>query len=200
MTGTTRMLSAGQAKTAQQTCPRCQTVISAKQTPKGYWYITTYCSRSCAKRFSAPVIPEQQCVRCGALFRRDPGGRPRKYCTKRCSEIARLYEGGWTRIRRGYPVFWTGKAEVLVHRIVMEEKLGRPLRDTETVHHINGQKTDWRAENLELWDHAQPHGQRVPDKLAWCVAYLTEHGYHVTAPSLVASPTTISPSKATGTV
>ena len=83
---------------------------------------------------------------------------------------------GWIRKRHGYPVFWTGKAEVLVHRIVMEGKLGRPLRDTETVHHINGDRGDWRAENLELWDHAQPHGQRVTDKLAWCSAYLLEHG------------------------
>lgn len=79
-------------------------------------------------------------------------------------------------------MFWTGKAEVPLHRIVMEETLGRELRGQETVHHINGQRDDNRPSNLELWDHAQPHGQRVPDKIAWCIEYLLDHGVGVFSP------------------
>jgi hypothetical protein len=51
----------------------------------------------------------------------------------------------------GYIVLKSKGTQILEHRKVMQDILGRALLPEETVHHLNGIRTDNRPENLELW-------------------------------------------------
>lgn len=90
------------------------------------------------------------------------------------------YSGKYSNDARGYQRLRgsraSGAGRVFVHRHLMEQHLGRPLVKGETVHHKNGDRSDNRIENLELWSKAQPSGQRVTDKLAWARDLIALYG------------------------
>lgn len=95
--------------------------------------------------------------------------------------------GPWkTRVRDGYVMRRITQADgtrrlIMQHREVMEEMLGRPLRDDETVHHKNGVRSDNRPGNLELWASPQPYGQRVTDLVAFAQMILERYEGEVAA-------------------
>ncbi|HET7667584.1 MAG TPA: hypothetical protein VFK56_16260 [Mycobacterium sp.] len=77
-----------------------------------------------------------------------------------------------------------GNSMALEHRLEMAKLLGRPLRDDESVHHVNGDRLDnrtagplenFRSGNLELWSRWQPSGQRVTDKVEYAIELLERY-------------------------
>ena len=81
----------------------------------------------------------------------------------RRGENSPTWKGGKTKSRKGYVVLRNGGDVIFEHRAVMEKHIGRKLTEDEVVHHINGDKTDNRLENLQLMtrgEHSTMHNKR----------------------------------------
>lgn len=90
---------------------------------------------------------------------------------------------GW-KDKRGYcwvTIVENGKRRAIrKHRLVMEQTLGRKLHPEELVHHINGDKTDNRPENLTVEDwgkHTTAHhtGTTRSDTTRRSIAVLAQY-------------------------
>ena len=165
-------------------CSVCDTSMST-----AYVRPRNYCSRSCyakgqliraserAKNSDIPRCFIPGCARagfsrglCSAHYQR------RKTKTRMDTPIQKKTKGGgeWAN-GYGYIISNTPSGHMMKHRWVMQQHIGRPLLRQETVHHINGDRTDNRIENLELWSDSHPAGQRVADKLAWAREFIAQY-------------------------
>ena len=81
----------------------------------------------------------------------------------------------WKRHPSGYMRARVDGVDKFQHVLVMEQALGRPLVEGESVHHLNGVRDDNRPENLELWVRPQPTGVRARDAYAWALAIVERY-------------------------
>jgi hypothetical protein len=97
--------------------------------------------------------------------------------SKRKGENNPSWKGGNGTVNgRGYRYIRHGKDRgMLEHRIIFENYHNIKLLPHQSIHHINGIKTDNRIDNLELWDSSQPFGQRVEDKLDYYFSIITTY-------------------------
>lgn len=84
------------------------------------------------------------------------------------------WKGGRRHHSAGYIIIYCPghprayRNEVLEHIVIVEKKIGRYLKITENVHHINGIKNDNRPENLIVLtrsEHSQLHAKQQNNRI-----------------------------------
>lgn len=89
------------------------------------------------------------------------------FCSAYCSNKLARKSSGY--LNKGYKVLSDRGVRKYEHRQIFEAKLGRRLKKCESVHHKNGNRSDNRLSNLELWTSYQPYGQRPKDLIKFVV-------------------------------
>lgn len=165
----------------EQICTQCGKVFINRHPQK-------FCSKACRGISQRGIRrPPRKCEWCGKEF--IPIRATKKCCSLRCARdlgntkrgrkgaLNPMWKGGIRPQAGGYIRQWVeGRGYILQHRLVMEQKLGRPLFRYEEVHHKNTIRNDNRPDNLELWIKKHPRGQRVEDLLEYAHWALDTYG------------------------
>ena len=113
----------------------------------------------------------KECEQCKQPYLTSRSNPHSRFCSDRCRGDAKMgdkhprYKGGRSINKTsGYASKSILGRSVMEHRHVMEVHLGRPLLRTEHVHHINGDRSDNRLENLELHSSQTDHLRKCHSK------------------------------------
>ena len=155
-----------------------------------------FCSRLCS--FEAKTeVQTRPCEMCGAVFTTKGHSLNRTAtCSDPCRralqrqklletnererpsetrEIMRsVTKQGYVRLRFPNQNGVKGR-EVLEHRYVMEQHLGRELTREETVHHKLKPTTNNALSNLELFSSRHGPGQRVSEQVEWAIKIMLDY-------------------------
>lgn len=118
-----------------------------------------------------------KCAYCGKPVEKHKSQIERRkniFCSRDCAYNFRRFhntrdswKGGTLGTTTGYVYITINKRQIGEHILVAEKKIGRRLRPGEVVHHINGDRTDNRPENLVVMtnaDHVSLHRKKERDE------------------------------------
>lgn len=135
------------------------------------------CSLECNQAWQARNQVTKNCLYCEKEFTVPPSLDAQKFCSHTCESAykikrptGRMYNGrpvienyaGYLTVYEPTSPMASRTGRVLEHRLIMAEKIGRPLTTDEQVNHINHDKHDNRLENLEIMnpsEHSRETGE-----------------------------------------
>lgn len=129
-------------------CQHCGSEMTRPpRTPRSFWAKRKWCDQICMAAARAPK--QVKCNRCQVLFQ--PAmtrKRGAKFCSIQCANIGKPIKGPYRKIKDGQKVR-------LLHRVVKEREIGRPLLPTEIVHHRDHHKQNNSPSNLMITTNSQ---------------------------------------------